>query len=84
MFQITIRKNDAAADALNRFSDERSNLTGRGEIDQVLHVGRVFFSRIDIVASPQSSVRIGRDSVMDAETVRHIKFPAAIAGRSHR
>jgi hypothetical protein len=36
VFQIIFRKNDAAADALNRFSDERSNLTGRGEVDQVL------------------------------------------------
>ena len=84
MFEVTIRKNDTAADALNGFGDKGADLTRSGEVEKILHISRVVFSSIDIVAPPQSAIGVSHDGMMHAETVRHIKFPRAVRSEAHR
>src|SRR5437762_9022174 len=52
VFEITIGKNDATADTLDRFGDERSDLAGRCVIDEILHVRSIFSPSIGIIPSP--------------------------------
>src|ERR1700719_1938689 len=84
VLQISVRKNNAASDTLNRFGNESSDLPWRCEIDQVFHVVRIFLSSIGVVASPQATVRIGRDRMMNAKAVRHVEFPCPVCGQTHR
>src|SRR5438552_329127 len=84
MFEITIGKNDATADTLDRFGDERSDLAGRRVIDEILHVRGIFSPSIGIIPSPGDSLRIGCYGVMNAIAVWYIKFPRAMRSEAHR
>ena len=43
ILEVIVRKNHATADALNRFSDKRRDHARGCEIEDVLHVVRIFF-----------------------------------------
>ena len=51
VLEVAIWKNHAATDTLNRFRDEAGNLTGRGVVDQALHVVYICVQR-RIIAAP--------------------------------
>ena len=83
MFEIIIRKYNAAPDALNGFGDECRDLAGGSEVEQVLHIGGVIFARVDIIASPCAAIRIWSNRMMHAEAVRYVKFPGAMRSEPH-
>ena len=54
VLEITVRENDAAADALDGFGDEAGDLPGSGVVDHVFHVVRIFLAGLGIVAAPNA------------------------------
>ena len=61
-----------------------ATLPGGRVVNQTFHVVGVFFPGVGVVAAPWPAIRVGRDGVMHAETVRHVEFPGAVRGQPHR
>src|ERR1051326_7873641 len=78
-----IREDDTTANPLDRFGDIACDSTRGGIVDQVLHVRRVILSGIRIFAPPLAAVRIGGESVMDAEAMRNVELPGVMGSESH-
>ena len=75
VLKITIGEHHYSAHALDGFRDKSGDPARRGKLDQLLHVRRVLFPRVGIVAAPSAAIRVGRCRVMRAETVRDIELP---------
>ena len=84
MFQITVRKNHAAADALNRFGNESSHAARRGVVNQTFDIRGVVLAGFRFGTAPLAAIGVGRDGVMHAETVRDVEFPVAVRRHAHR
>ena len=74
--EIAVRKDNTSANALDGFGDEAGDPAGRGEVDELLDVRREFPARFSIVAPVRAAIRIRREGMMNAKTVRHIELPA--------
>src|SRR5689334_18136866 len=83
VLEIMVRKDDAAAHSLDRLGNVTRDSARSGIVDQVLHVGGVILTGSGIFTIPLSPIRIGRQGMMDAETVWNIKLPGVMGGESH-